>query len=82
MERAEFERKLTEFFNRHAPSKVFLVPRLASEFKGKEDTVFDHLNKKYNKNADGNEIPVNNSGGGEDMGPPMSGNTGAAPIQP
>ena len=47
MDSAEFEAKLTEFLTKHKPSKLRLASRIAFEFKGKEDIVFEHLHNKY-----------------------------------
>ncbi|MBS0000932.1 MAG: hypothetical protein KFF73_18255 [Cyclobacteriaceae bacterium] len=42
-----FKVKLTEFFERHDPSKVFLVPKIADKFPDQQAEVFSHLNELY-----------------------------------
>jgi hypothetical protein len=42
-----FKIKLTEFFERHDPSKVFLVPKIADKFTDQQDIVFKHLARLY-----------------------------------
>ncbi len=42
-----FKRKLMEFFERHDPDKVFLVPKIADKFEGQEDEVYKHLTELY-----------------------------------
>jgi len=38
---------LTEFFDRHDPSKIFLVPKIADKFSDLQDTIFKHLSRLY-----------------------------------
>ncbi len=45
--KALFKQKLMEFFERHDPDKVFLVPKIADKFENQEDQVFEHLTKLY-----------------------------------
>ena len=42
-----FKVKLTEFFERHDPEKIPLVPRIADKFPDQQAEVFRHLNKLY-----------------------------------
>jgi hypothetical protein len=42
-----FKVKLMEFFERHDPDKIPLVPRIADKFPDKQAEVFRHLNELY-----------------------------------
>jgi hypothetical protein len=42
-----FKIKLTEFFERHDPSRVFLVPKIVEKFSDHQGKVFEHLTKLY-----------------------------------
>ena len=73
----EFTEKLIEFFDRHAPSKKKVVPKIVREFRGKEDEVFDHLTKKY-ADVEGKEHTKKVSGA-ESMSAPNTANAGDIP---
>ena len=47
MDRAVFEKKLTEFFTQHKKTKLRLVSRIALEFRGYENDVLEFLHNKY-----------------------------------
>ena len=51
-----YKLKLTEFFERHDPSKVFLVPRIAEEFPDRQAEVFKHLNELYVEGSDKSSV--------------------------
>lgn len=47
MNEATFKRRLIDFFDRHDPANIGLVEVIAEEFQGKEERVFEILNKFY-----------------------------------
>ncbi|CUG88621.1 Hypothetical protein, putative [Bodo saltans] len=46
-ERADLEKRLTEFYNEHEPAKLSSVPTLVTRYLDMPDELFDALGKKY-----------------------------------
>ena len=51
-----FTIKLTEFFERHDPSKVFLVPKIVEKFPDRQEAVFAHLTEIYVTNKADSQV--------------------------
>lgn len=47
MNSAQFEKELTDFFNKYQKSKLRFVARIVNEFQGHEAEVLEHLHNKY-----------------------------------
>lgn len=74
----EFTEKLIKFFDRHAPSKKKMVPKIVREFHGHEEEVFDHLTRKY-ADVEGEEHTKKVSGS-EATSAPNAANAGDIPT--
>lgn len=55
MEKITFKRRLLDFFERHDPANKSLVEPIAEKFPGKEEEVFNTLNKFYMDKPNGIE---------------------------
>lgn len=72
-----FKQKLTEFFDRHDPTKKHLVPKIAAKYINDQETIFNHLTKTYAEKSGVTEYDISEE---TLFGVPTSANSGGEPY--